>query len=235
MKKATLIILAAALAMTGCGNKHNATPRLENMDDTLSWVMGMSIGQTLEKSLFFELDEELMEEAIHRTLEGGEQPLDDTAFRDGMQFIVTMSYQKQQQMLKQQRKSADSLQTAYFNRLLAENPNVHQHPSGFCYEVLREGKGPNAQYGKRIRIDYRSYLLDGSVYDQTYGKRDPIITVVGNPMFPGLIEGIQLMNTGSIYRFHFPYQMLANETSSGTVNAFTPMIYEVELHEIYEN
>ena len=110
------------------------------------------------------------------------------------------------------------------------------HPAGFYYEQLRAGKGRKAVYGDRINFDYRSFLMfSGEAYDQTYGKRDPIIHVVGEPMFTGLIEGFQLMNAGSIYRFYFPYQLAFGERGSRDIPGFTPFIYEVELHEIYEN
>jgi FKBP-type peptidyl-prolyl cis-trans isomerase len=77
--------------------------------------------------------------------------------------------------------------------------------------------------------------MTGQPYDQTYGKRDPIVHVIGTPMFPGLIEAFQLMNAGSRYRFYFPYQVCFGARGSDGIPPFTPMIYEVELHEIYDN
>ena len=110
------------------------------------------------------------------------------------------------------------------------------NPSGFYYEVLKPGKGANAQIGQRILFDYRSFLMfNGEPYDQTYGVRDPILHVVGRPMFQGLIDALQLMNAGSIYRFYFPYQLAFGETGAGDIPGYTPFIYEVELHEIYEH
>lgn len=235
MKKTLLVFTAATLLLaTACTKQKNSASQLENMDDTLSWILGMNIGESLEKTTTFNLNEELMMEAILNTLHGKEQPIDDTIYNGGMQYIMMMSYQKQQSEMAKQRREADSIQNAFFTKLVAENKNVKRHKAGFYYEILREGNGPQATIGQRIRFDYRSYLFDGEVYDQTYGRRDPIIHVVGEPMFQGLIEGFQLMNAGSQYRFYFPYQMLANNIESGSVKAFTPMIYDIELHEIYK-
>ena len=75
-------------------------------------------------------------------------------------------------------------------------------------------------------------MLDGKPYDQTYGKRDPINHVIGEPMFKGLIEGMMLMNEGSIYRFYFPYQLAFGQQGSGDIPGYTPFIYEVELHSV---
>ena len=52
-------------------------------------------------------------------------------------------------------------------------------------------------------------------------------------MFPGLIEAFQLMNAGSIYRFYFPYQVAFGAQGSGNIPGYTPLIYEVEVHELY--
>ena len=51
-------------------------------------------------------------------------------------------------------------------------------------------------------------------------------------MFPGLIEAFQIMNSGSIYRFYFPYQLAFGPQGSGSIPGYTPMIYEIELHSI---
>ena len=95
---------------------------------------------------------------------------------------------------------------------------------------------PNAIYGQRIEFDYKSYLmLTGEPYDQTYGKRPPILHVVGEPMFPGLIHAFQLMNAGSIYRFYFPYQLAFGPTGASGIPGYTPFIYEIELHKTFND
>ena len=84
-----------------------------------------------------------------------------------------------------------------------------------------------------MTFDYRSYtLLDGEPYDQTYGRRRSIAHVVGKPMFQGLLEGLQLMNAGSLYRFYFPYQLAFGPQGSGDIPGYTPFIYEVEVHKV---
>lgn len=235
MKKNIFLLVAAAFLAVGCNGNKGDAPQLNTMDDTLSWIMGENIAEMLPKESFFKLNEELLVEAIRYTLEGREQPIDDTTYNGGMQYIMVQSYAFQKKQAEKKRHMADSIQSEYFKKLVATNKNVKKHPAGFYYEVLREGNGPRATYAQRIRFDYRSYKIDGSVFDQTYERRDPIIHVVGSPMFPGLIEAFQLMNPGSLYRFHFPYQLLGNEEGSGSVEAYTPMIYDIELHETYKD
>ena len=222
---------------TGCKNTSTPKePKLEDVRDTLSWVMGENIGLSIADGLPFELNREVFMQAIEHTIDGKPQPIDDSIYDEAIHIIMQATIALKQQKMGDIRTQTDSAQQAYFARLEKENPNVKKHKAGFYYEVLKPGNGPNAKLAQRIRFDYRSYLMfTGEAYDQTYGHRDPIIHVVGSPMFPGLVEGFQLMNAGSKFRFYFPYQMLSGEKTSGTVQAFTPMIYEIELHELYKD
>lgn len=233
MKRTLLIITVAALVGSACTHSKADTPELRDFNDTLSWIMGENLALNLPEETFFDLDKEILAQAVAHTLKGLPQPIDDTTYDGGMQFIMMQNYAYQKGLEKKKKQNVDSIQNEFFRNLVATNNKVKRHPAGFYYEVVREGKGPNAQYAQRIRFDYRSFTLDGKPFDQTYERRDPIIHVVGEPMFPGLIEGFQLMNAGSLFRFYFPYQMLAGDKTSGSVQAYTPMIYEIELHETY--
>lgn len=238
MKKVLIaFIVVAAMLATGCKKtgSNGSEPVLENGADTLSWVMGENIGRSVVDGLPFPLDKEVFVQAILHTIDGKPQPINDTVYEEIIGVIMQSTIMMKQKQADDIKSQADSQQETYFAQLEANNPNVKKHPSGFYYEVLTPGSGPNAKYAQRIRFDYRSFLLSGEAFDQTYGKREPIVHVVGQPMFPGLIEGFQLMNAGSKYRFYFPYQALAGSRTSGSVQAYTPMIYEIELHEIYNN
>ncbi len=229
-----LIAAAAALLLSACNS--NTTPTLDSQTDTISWAMGENVGNSILTGDAFEIDHQVFLAAVKHTLEGKPQPLADSVYDQVMQYIYSTVQLQQRKKAKAMESSVDSLQQLYFANLERTNPNVKRHPSGFYYEVLREGRGPNATYAQRIRFDYKSYLLlSGEPFDQTYGKRDPIIHVIGNPMFPGLIEAFQLMNTGSIYRFYFPYQLAFGPTGSGSVPGYTPLVYEIELHELYKD
>ncbi len=235
MKRTLLIIAASVLIGAACNRPKAETPELKNFEDTLSWIMGENLALSLPEETFFNLDKEILAQAVAHTLKGLPQPIDDTTYNGGMQYIMIQNYAYQKKQEKLRKQNIDSVQNDFFRKLTATNKNVKRHPAGFYYEVVREGSGPRATYAQRIRFDYRSFTLDGQPFDQTYGRRDPIIHVVGEPMFPGLIEGFQLMNAGSLYRFYFPYQMLAGDKNSGSVQAYTPMIYEIELHETYND
>ena len=233
--KQRILIIAAAMLLAACQN--NNAPRLNTMQDTLSWAVGENIAMTIkETGTIVDLDNDLVQQAILHTLKGDKQPLNDTELREALNYVIFSQQTEMMRRNNQTEAQVKQQQEAYFAQLVKERPSVKKHDSGFYYEQVKEGHGRKIKEGDRISFDYRSFLmLSGEPYDQTYGKRDPILHVVGRPMLQGLIDGMQLMNTGSIYRFYFPYQLAFGEQGSGDIPGFTPFIYEVEVHEIFDN
>lgn len=224
----------AALLLTACAG-NSGTPRLQTAQDTLSWAMGENIAGTLQEMAgTLQLDNRMVMQAIQHTLDGKAQPLDDSTYNEALQTLAFNQQVAMMQKANQMESEVNARQEQFFAELVKEHPSVQKHESGFYYEQLQAGKGRNARFGDRISFDYRSYVMfTGEPYDQTYGKRDPILHTVGRPMFQGLIDAMQLMNEGSIYRFYFPYQLAFGTGGSGDIPGYTPFIYEVELHEIF--
>lgn len=223
--------LAAGIMLASCGQ--SKTPQLHDAMDSISWILGRSTAESLNNGPFKDIDQEVFIEAVRTTLNNGAQPISDSIYQETMAMLMHAAQTSAMQQSSQQSQAIDRQQEEYFAKLTAENPNVKRHPSGFYYEVLKTGTGPNAKYASLISFDYRSFtMLDGQPFDQTYGKREAISHVIGKPMFPGLIDALQLMNKGSIYRFYFPYELAFGPQGSGSIPGYTPMIYEVELHNI---
>lgn len=233
MKKILITVAAVVMliSVSSCGQKAENVV-LQNQQDSISWAMGMSLARTV-KEVNYKFDETVVRRAFESTIKGEKQPLDEESYNAIYQFMVFQAMQAQRNQAKTQSDDADKAQQAYFDKLVKENPNVKKHEEGFYYEVLKEGKGPKATAGLRIRFDFKgSNLLTGEVIDETYGHRDPIVHVLNQSIFKGLYYGLQLMNAGSKYRFYFPYQVVG-ETQG--IPACTPVMYEVELHEIYKD
>jgi FKBP-type peptidyl-prolyl cis-trans isomerase len=233
-------IVIFSFIMASCSHSPSGsngdTPVLKNRIDTLSWAYGQEMGRTLSQKVLDTLNMDIVFQAAKSVMAGNPQPITDQESHDAMQYL-TMLYSAQQiRDNNTAQRNIDKMQEMYFENLEKTNPKVKKHPSGFYYEVVKEGNGPKARYAQRIEFDYRSFLMfSGEPYDQTYERRPPILHVVGTPMFQGLIDGFQLMNAGSIYRFYFPYQLAFGAEGSGDIPGYTPFIYEVELHKLFEN
>ncbi len=222
----------AILTATACGNK-SENVLLHNQQDTLSWAMGMSLAETAQSG-FYSFDQATVQRAFESTLKGEKQPLDEQTYRELCNYLAFLVAQHQRTTAEKSNKEAGAIQQEYFSKLVQEKGNaLKKSENGFYYEVLQAGSGAKAKAGQRINFDFLSInALTGDTITKTYGRRDPVVHVISKSMFAGLFNGLQLMPAGSKYRFYFPYEVCANVED---IPSYTPVIYEIELHEIYKD
>lgn len=234
MKKYIIVvaIVATLLCCGACSQKESKNIHLDDEIDTFSWALGESVGRGIVNS-GINLNEEVVVQALKHTLHNNEQPIDENTYHEAMNFLNTMAAHQQQRTNAAVLEKAQQQEQQLFDKLMKDNPKVKKAEQGFYYEVVRPGKGPKAKFAQIVNFDYKAYTMpDNKLFDQTYGQRDPIATTVGNQMFDGLREGFQIMEAGSIYRFYFPFELAFGNQASEDVPAYTPVIYEVELHSI---
>ena len=107
-------------------------------------------------------------------------------------------------------------------------------PSGLRYEILQKGEGKKATKGANVSVHYKGQLLDGTVFDSSYKRKQPIDFPVGvGQVIAGWDEGIQLLKVGDKARFVIPSSLAYGESGAGGVippNA--TLIFDVELMDV---
>ena len=103
--------------------------------------------------------------------------------------------------------------------------------SGLQYVEVEKGQGPAPQVGDVVAVHYRGQLEDGTEFDSSYNKGQPIRFALGQGrVIPGWDEGIGLMNEGGKARLVIPPDLAYGEQGAGGVippNA--TLIFDVEL------
>ena len=91
-------------------------------------------------------------------------------------------------------------------------------PSGLRYEILQKGEGKKATKGANVSVHYKGQLLDGTVFDSSYKRKQPIDFPVGvGQVIAGWDEGIQLLKVGDKARFVIPSNLAYGESGAGGV------------------
>ncbi len=115
---------------------------------------------------------------------------------------------------------------------LAENknkPGVVELPSGLQYQVITEGTGPKPKDFNTVTCHYHGTLINGNVFDSSVNRGKPAAFPL-NQVIKGWTEGVQLMGTGSKWRFFIPPHLAYGDRQVGSdIGPNTTLIFEVEL------
>ena len=103
--------------------------------------------------------------------------------------------------------------------------------SGLRYKVLQEGNGAKATKGAGVSVHYKGQLLDGTVFDSSYKRKQPIDFNVGvGQVIKGWDEGIQLLKVGDKARLVIPSDLAYGSAGAGgVIPPDATLIFDVEL------
>ena len=103
--------------------------------------------------------------------------------------------------------------------------------SGLYYTITKEGEGEHPPKGANVSVHYKGTLVDGTVFDSSYQRDQPIEFSVGvGQVIPGWDEGILLLNKGAAARFVIPSHLgYGAQGAGGVIPADATLIFEVEL------
>ncbi|WP_372919575.1 peptidylprolyl isomerase [Salegentibacter sp.] len=103
--------------------------------------------------------------------------------------------------------------------------------SGLKYKIEKEGSGPKAEKGKTVSVHYKGMLADGTVFDSSYKRNQPIDFPLGvGHVISGWDEGIQLLKVGDQARFVIPSHLgYGDRGAGGVIPPNATLVFDVEL------
>ena len=224
----SVIAALAVVATFGCQGTESAS--LDTDNQKASYGIGLDIGRSLEPTRGH-LDEAALRLGIADALADREQRISD----EELQPVLMAFNQTVQAEMQAEREALAQANIEEGEAYLTENgarEGVTTTESGLQYEVLRPGEGASPMASDQATIHYRGTLIDGTEFDSSYPRGEPVTFGVGG-VIPGFAEGLQLMTVGSQYRFVIPGNLGYGAQGSGPViGPNATLIFEVELLDI---
>lgn len=222
MKKT--LIAGSIAAMLFAGTAFAKDLELKTDDQKLSYSLGMMIGERVLKQYSENIDYDVLITAI-RSQHKGEKT----------QMSMEDAHKEMQASEARATKAKSAAAIANGEKFRAENKKrdgVVETATGLQYEIVTKGDGPKPKSTDKVKVHYKGTLTDGTVFDSSIDRGAPAEFGL-NQVIPGWTEGVQLMNTGSKYRFVVPPQMAYGDRGAGrSIGPGETLVFEVELLEI---
>lgn len=197
--------------------------QLTTLTQRLSYIVGENMAHQLQND-GLELDAAAVALAVSDVMAGNPSRLSDEEKRTTVEQVQKEAQARQQAAHAKNREAGE----AY----LAENAKkegVTTTASGLQYKQLVAGNGAKPTTSDRVRVHYHGTLTDGTVFDSSYQRGEPIVFPVTG-VIAGWVEGLQLMNVGSKFELTIPSNLAYGANGSGPViGPDATLIFEVEL------
>lgn len=106
--------------------------------------------------------------------------------------------------------------------------------SGLRYKIIQKGEGVKPQKGQTVKVHYKGQLADGTVFDSSYKRNQPLEFNVGvGQVIAGWDEGIGLLNVGDKARLVIPSDLgYGSRGAGGVIPPNATLVFDVELMEV---
>jgi len=103
--------------------------------------------------------------------------------------------------------------------------------SGLRYQIIQKGSGVKAEKGQQVSVHYQGALIDGTVFDSSYKRKEPIEFQLGiGQVISGWDEGLQLLHVGDKARFVIPSDLAYGSAGAGgVIPPDAILVFDVEL------
>lgn len=193
----------------------------------VSYGVGRQMGEQLASNPFDGVDADAVAQGVLDALNGRESQVPRSALEEDFRIVGTRMQEKQEQQAKAQAKVGELF--------LAENAKkdgITVTESGLQYEIITAGTGEKPTAQSRVKTHYHGTLIDGTVFDSSVQRGEPIDFPVGG-VIAGWTEALQLMPVGSKWRLYIPHNLAYGERGAGaSIAPFSALIFDVELLDI---
>ncbi|WP_353980701.1 FKBP-type peptidyl-prolyl cis-trans isomerase [Salinicola endophyticus] len=185
---------------------------LDSDQAKLSYSIGATLGQGLSQDVK-NLDVDAFAAAIRDVYGDHKLQMNDEAISKA---LTQYQQQKIAEQKAEQKKVADAnrKESEAFLAANAKKKGVKTTDSGLQYQVLKSGDGASPSDDDTVKVNYEGKLPDGTVFDSSYKRGEPISFKVGQ-VIPGWQEALKMMHVGDTWLITVPSDLAYGAAGTG--------------------
>lgn len=200
---------------------------LDTLIQRLSYIVGENTAHQLQNE-GITLDATAMALAVNDVINGHTSRLSDAEKQQTIEQIQKET-QSKQQAARAEQSAKNKIASAAYLAENAQKEGVNTTDSGLQYKQLVAGSGAKPTTKDRVKVHYHGALIDGTVFDSSYQRGEPIVFPVTG-VIAGWVEGLQLMNLGSKFELTIPAQLAYGaQGSAPVIGPDATLVFQVEL------
>lgn len=128
-------------------------------------------------------------------------------------------------------KAIEEQRKAQEDALASITEGFEKTASGLFYKIETSGSGDSPTQGQNVSVHYKGSLLDGTVFDSSYKRKEPIGFAIGvGQVIKGWDEGIALLSKGAKATLIIPSHLgYGPNGAGGVIPPNATLKFEVEL------
>ena len=197
-----------------------AAPAVQTDQDKTLYALGLAIGQNVQDFKLTEAEIEIGALGLRDSVLGVEPKAELEVYGPRIQ------------MLMQERMSASAgAEKQASDAWVAEQanlPGAQRSDSGVVVIPMTEGTGESPTATSTVRVHYHGTLRDGSVFDSSVDRGEPISFPLSN-VISCWTEGVQKIKVGGKAKLVCPSETAYGDQGSGSIPGGAALAFEVEL------
>ena len=199
-------------------------PLFKSNLDSASYALGAKMASGMKEDGLTSLNYELLVKGFKDAFAGSPFAIPENKFQQAIgELFNTVTKQKFAPIIAEGKNFLEKNKT---------QTGVQTTASGLQYLVLTKGTGIKPTASDTVLVNYKGTLLNGTEFDSSYKRNEPLSLPLSG-VIAGWTEGMQLMPTGSKYRFFIPYNLAYGERGAGgDIPPYSTLIFEIELLKV---
>ena len=206
------LVIAPHISEKGHGGTA-ATVALTSTNDSLSFALGLAIGENMHQMKI----DALINYNIFEKAANGAAGME----LEEAQMFLNSYFQRREK----------SKETAVIDSIKQNTPGIQVAESGLMYVVTQEGAGAYATEQDSVQVEYVGKLMNGQIFDSSDAGK-PVTFNLGG-LIPGFTEGLQKVKEGGKIRLFIPSSLAYRDMDQGPIPPYSTLMFDITLLKVY--